>query len=189
MRTDKLKRSSLINDIIWKILLGDKYQHRYKKMAVLEYGKTLEVGTGHGVFMMMLLEQGIDAIGLDIDKECMKIATDMFRLHGLGTTIHHGTIYGLPFEDSSFDTVVCSECLEHLGHPDKAIKELARVTRKDVYTTVPDKGVMPPGQTYGHVQDFSVNDVADLFTGARLTIEHMEVFEKVIYTYGAKKWL
>lgn len=186
MKPEVMKRSPLINDIIWKILIGWKYQHRYLKMAALPYGKTLDVGSGHGVFLMLLLEQGIDAIGLDIDKECMAIANDMFRLNGLGTTIHFGTIYKLPFEDNSFDTLVCSECLEHLGHPHKALNELARVTRKDVYTTVPDKGVMPPGQTYGHIQDFSVHAVADLFFGAKLKIEHMEVFENVIYTYGAK---
>lgn len=181
------KRSPLINDIIWKILIGWKYQHRYQKMAALTYGKTLEVGTGHGVFLMMLLSHGVDVIGLDIDKECIAIATDMFRLHGIGTTIHHGTIYKIPFEDNSFDTVVCSECLEHLGHPKKAIKELARVTRKHVYITVPNKGTMPPGQTYGHIQDFSVANINNLLKVAGFRIVKLEVFEDVIYAIGVKK--
>ena len=182
-----MKRSGIIGDITWNILVGDKYQHRYKKMAALTYGKTLEVGTGHGVFLMMLLNQGIDVIGLDISKQCIKMANDMFRLNGIGTTIHYGTIYDLPFEDNSFDTVVCSECLEHLKAPLKAVKELARVTKKHVYITVPNRGAMPPGQTRGHVQDFNTSNIACLFKGAGLRVVKMEVYEKVIYTIGVKK--
>ena len=182
-----MKRSSKIGDITWDILVGNKYQHRYKKMAALNYGKTLEVGTGQGVFLMMLLNQGIDVIGLDISKQCIKTANDMFRLNGIGTTIHHGTIYALPFEDNSFDTVVCSECLEHLKWPLNAVKELARVTRKHLYTTVPNKGAMPPGQTRGHIQDFNVSNIACLYTRAGLRVVNMEVYEQVIYTIGVKR--
>jgi 2-polyprenyl-3-methyl-5-hydroxy-6-metoxy-1,4-benzoquinol methylase len=182
-----MKRSSKIGNITWDILVGDKYQHRYSKLANLSYGKTLEVGPGQGAFMLILLNQGIDVIGLDISEQCIRAANDMFRLNGIGTTIHHGTIYHLPFEDNSFDTVVCSECLEHLKWPLNAMRELARVTRKHLYTTVPNKGAMPPGQTRGHIQDFSISNMACLFKGAGLRILKMEIFEQVIYTIGIKK--
>ena len=48
----------------------------------------------------------------------------------------------LPFKDNSFDVVLCSEVLEHLDSPLKAIKELARASKKVIVLTFPDERVM-----------------------------------------------
>lgn len=50
-------------------------------------------------------------------------------------------ICSLPFKDDTFDFVLCSEVLEHLDNPDKGIKELSRVLKKDhyIFITVPNK--------------------------------------------------
>jgi len=40
-----------------------------------------------------------------------------------------GSAYSLPFNDNSFDLVVCSEVLEHLHEYKDAIKEISRVLR------------------------------------------------------------
>ncbi len=45
----------------------------------------------------------------------------------------------LSFKNSSFDTVLCLEVLEHTNDPVKAIKELARVTKKDLIISVPNE--------------------------------------------------
>lgn len=37
--------------------------------------------------------------------------------------------YNLPFSDSAYDTLMCLEVLEHLGEPEKALKEIKRVFR------------------------------------------------------------
>ncbi|KKQ77576.1 MAG: Methyltransferase type 11 [Parcubacteria group bacterium GW2011_GWC1_38_6] len=39
------------------------------------------------------------------------------------------SVYGLPFDDSSFDIVLCMVVLEHLEDPKKAIAEMLRVLR------------------------------------------------------------
>ena len=63
----------------------------------------------------------------------------------LGTTIPTtGSVLRLPFEDQSFDTVVSTDCLEHLAEDDLplAIREIARVARRQVYlriATRPDR--------------------------------------------------
>lgn len=36
----------------------------------------------------------------------------------------------IPVQDGEFDAVLCSEVLEHVPHPELAVKELARVTKK-----------------------------------------------------------
>jgi SAM-dependent methyltransferase len=48
-----------------------------------------------------------------------------------------GSIYELPFEDESFETVMCSEVLEHLTEPEKGVRELARVCRRWLVVSVP----------------------------------------------------
>lgn len=41
------------------------------------------------------------------------------------------SIYELPFEDSSFDVVLCTEVYEHLENPTKATAELKRILKPD----------------------------------------------------------
>lgn len=43
----------------------------------------------------------------------------------------------LPYEDGAFDTVICSDVLEHLYNDKEALEELSRVTRKKLIITVP----------------------------------------------------
>ena len=43
----------------------------------------------------------------------------------------------LPYKDNSFDTVICSDVLEHLGPHKQAVGELLRIARKKVIISVP----------------------------------------------------
>jgi SAM-dependent methyltransferase len=47
------------------------------------------------------------------------------------------SVYELPFEDASFDLVLCLEVLEHLDRPDAALAELGRVSGAAVVVSVP----------------------------------------------------
>jgi ubiquinone/menaquinone biosynthesis C-methylase UbiE/predicted nuclease with TOPRIM domain len=102
-------------------------------------GTILDVGCGFGALVHALLREGIDARGIDIAPVAIDhantIAPDRFQV---------GSILGLPFPDHSFDTLVCTDCLEHLDEADVplALRELARVARKNVFvivSTVPDR--------------------------------------------------
>ena len=42
-----------------------------------------------------------------------------------------GDAHNLPFEDEKFDNILCTEVLEHLHTPQKAIAEMKRVLKKD----------------------------------------------------------
>ena len=43
----------------------------------------------------------------------------------------HGTVYGLPFPEQSFDLVIATELIEHLRCPDLALREIWRVLKPD----------------------------------------------------------
>lgn len=51
--------------------------------------------------------------------------------------IEVGSIYDIPFKENFADLVICSEVLEHLEYPQKAIEELYRVTREYALISVP----------------------------------------------------
>jgi ubiquinone/menaquinone biosynthesis C-methylase UbiE len=70
-----------------------------------------------------------------------------------------GDAFDLPFEDSSFDVVLCTEVLEHVRQPESLLAELTRVCRPagTLVLTVPD------GDTddyEGHVNFWSENEFA-----------------------------
>lgn len=46
-------------------------------------------------------------------------------------------ISALPFEDDTFDLVLCTEVLEHLPEPRTVVRELSRVSARHVFLTVP----------------------------------------------------
>ena len=48
-----------------------------------------------------------------------------------------GNLYGLNYPDKMFDVVLCSEVLEHLEQPKKALRELQRVSKSILLLTVP----------------------------------------------------
>lgn len=47
------------------------------------------------------------------------------------------SVTDLPFDDGSFDLVLCLEVLEHLPEPETALDELSRVSRRDVVVSTP----------------------------------------------------
>lgn len=63
------------------------------------------------------------AVGVDIGFRKLRY----MRRYGL--PLVQGTIFSLPFLDSSFDVIVCSEVIEHIPAGDDPFKEMARVHR------------------------------------------------------------
>lgn len=96
----------------------------------------LDAGCGEGFVTQYIAERNPDLkiTGVDLSREAIEYAKEHF---GEKATFRTGSVYKLPFSDKSFDLVVCSEVLEHLDEPLKALQELKRVSRKHVLITVP----------------------------------------------------
>jgi len=93
-------------------------------------GRTLDVGSGEGLLVASLLRRGVDAYGVDVSE--VVTARCNRRIPGRFT---HGSVLELPFEDASFQTVVPTDCMEHLAPEDvpKALKEIHRVASRFVF--------------------------------------------------------
>ena len=96
-------------------------------------GRMLDVGCGMCLLVLTLRERGIDARGLDIARRTIeegnRQAPGCFEL---------GSILDIPYPADSFDTVICTDVLEHLAEGDvaRALAELHRVTRRSIFATI-----------------------------------------------------
>ena len=64
-------------------------------------------------------------------------ALEVFRARNPGLGAVEGDLGALPFPDAQFELVLCTEVLEHLPEPARAVRELARVCSGHLFLTVP----------------------------------------------------
>lgn len=127
-------------------------------------GKVLNIGVGDGGLERIAAEMGRDVYSLDPGWEALVKTSKASK----GAA---GGIEALPFKDAVFDTVVCSEVLEHLndGSLHAGLDEINRVTKRggSFIGTVPADEVISESEVvcpccgtvfhrWGHVQSFSV---------------------------------
>lgn len=96
----------------------------------------LDAGCGEGFVVNFLAKEHpeLKISGVDISETAIEYAKEHF---GDDAVFRTGSVYKLPFSDNSFDAVLCSEVLEHLDDPNRAMLELKRVARSNVIITVP----------------------------------------------------
>ena len=116
--------------------LGRFMRRMYELLMEAEPERVLDAGCGEGFVVDYLARQNPDLrlTGVDLSEEAIAYAQAHFGERG---TFRTGSVYKLPFSDNAFDVVVCSEVLEHLDDPARAVRELKRVARSHVLITVP----------------------------------------------------
>lgn len=89
--------------------------------------KIIDIGCGEGITLEKLINKfpDRDIKGIDNLKENVEICRDR------GLPVTQGTIYKLNIENDSTDCCIFMEVIEHLEYPQKALKEIHRVLRKD----------------------------------------------------------
>ena len=85
--------------------------------------RVLDVATGPGYVAAAAAERGADVVGVDVAGAMLALAR---RAHP-GLDLRTGDAEALPLPDASFDVVVANFALLHLGRPDQAAREFARV--------------------------------------------------------------
>jgi SAM-dependent methyltransferase len=85
--------------------------------------RVLDVATGPGYAAALASERGASVVGMDLAQEMVSLAA---RLHP-DLDFRRGDVEALPFPGESFDAVVGNFVLLHLGRPERAVSEFARV--------------------------------------------------------------
>jgi ubiquinone/menaquinone biosynthesis C-methylase UbiE len=91
-------------------------------------GKVLEVAVGTGL-NFEAYPPDITLTGIDLSDAMLDIARDRSKQLGRPATLQQGDAHALPFDDTSFDTVVCTFGLCAIPDHTKAIAEMTRVLR------------------------------------------------------------
>ncbi|PIE24930.1 MAG: hypothetical protein CSA62_01700 [Planctomycetota bacterium] len=102
-----------------------------QRIAESEPGRVLDVGCGRGRVLELLRERKIEALGLEAGEARLR------ELAERGLDFREGSALELPFEDKSFDTVALRHVLHHLSDHELALKEAARVARKQLWIAEP----------------------------------------------------
>ncbi|MBN1183046.1 MAG: class I SAM-dependent methyltransferase [Bacteroidales bacterium] len=140
----------------------------------LQASSILDMGCGEGIIFSHLgdLIKEKKCVGLDIDEKNIIAA----KKNVPGCEFNTGDIYNIAYPDRTFELVICTEVLEHLEYPGKAINELIRVSSKYVLISVPREPVWrimnmvrlkywsKLGNTPGHINHWSSRKIAKMIS-------------------------
>lgn len=130
----------------------------------------LDVGDTDG---LMLKDLGKTGIGFNFSPAAVR------NIESNGTEAVLGDGHSMPFEDHSFDCILCFETLEHVENPHQLLGELARLCSPDgrVFISipwVPDTQIQPrdPGiaRGYGHAFEFDREDFLALVSHSAVEV-------------------
>jgi SAM-dependent methyltransferase len=145
-------------------LIAAEHLARYWLAADLASGlDVLDAGCGVGYGAEMIARAGASrVVGIDLAPEAIAAASERV---GEMADFQVGDVQDLPFDEGSFDLVVCFEVLEHLEDPEPAITALKDVLREGglLIASSPNRGVYPPGNPY-HLHEFTLEELRDALT-------------------------
>ena len=119
----------------------------FNKIHIEPGFKILDIGCGPGRHVSAFYaRENVTVIGADLNLNDLKEGVNRLRFHDSLGAHCGGTwafttadITSLPFDDNTFDLVICSEVMEHIPDEKKAASEILRVLKPghDLVVTVP----------------------------------------------------
>jgi ubiquinone/menaquinone biosynthesis C-methylase UbiE len=109
--------------------------------------RVLDVCTGPGMLASAAVTRGADVIGIDLSSTMVNLA----RENVPEAAFEEADAQALPFEDESFDAVICGLGVIHVPEPAKALSEIRRVLRQDGYASISTWGAPSPTNGFGLV--------------------------------------
>lgn len=151
------------------------YENYWKRVALkllsdhmdkLEGCSLLDYGCGRGETMAYAHQMGMRVKGLDLDPECVRLAskfgpTGIIDLKNLEAQI----------PENSFDVIACLHVLEHTENPKKILTLLGKAARRYVLVAVPNLAQfpnlrrpwkMPSSVNRGHLQSWDHGHLKNL---------------------------
>lgn len=155
----------------------------------------LEVGCGQGWLLALIADALPDATldGLDVRADAIELAREVAPRARMVV----GDAAALPYDDASFDVVVCSEVLEHVDDPARVLAEIRRVGRGRAVISVPHepwfwganlargKYLATFGNFPGHVHHFTARSLRRLLAGS---YESAEVSSSFPWLVADVRW-
>lgn len=122
---------------IQKKLIDNFYKTVIEILRPINPDSILDVGCGEGFTLDKFKKEGIgkNLAGIDYSDDALKLGAKIYP----ELKLKKGDIYNIKEKNNSFDLVMATEVLEHLDNPQKALRELVRVSKKYVMLSVPNE--------------------------------------------------
>jgi len=155
---------------VYKHIAWPKHQKRIKMCADMVVGtNNADVGCACGDMTVRLLELvGGTWTGFDFSQSAVDMAVQRFPDMAF-VLLEDYNLNGL---EGTFDTVVCSEVIEHVEDDKAFLQFLYGVATKRVVLTTPNKHVTDPG----HLRLYTENTLHKLMAGLNHTIHREDTF-------------
>jgi ubiquinone/menaquinone biosynthesis C-methylase UbiE len=98
-----------------------------RKMNMRKGLQVLDVACGTGTWLQACWQVGAAVAGIDLSQNAVAAC----RMAMPDGEFHAGPAETLPFEDKRFDVITCLGSLEHFVDPQKALREMVRVSKSD----------------------------------------------------------
>jgi len=128
---------------VWTHLTWPKHQERLKLCAEKMIGeKFIDVGCGcgHSTNIMQGFKMGVWS-GLDFSKRAIEMAKEFFP----NIPFYYAPDYEMKSLVGEFDSVVCSEVIEHILDDKSFVDKLLEITKNILVLTTPNIRVSDPG--------------------------------------------
>ena len=137
-------------------------------------GRMLDCGCGSGMYQKKMRQRADQAWAMDIDEVNLRYC---LREKLITNTAILGDASFLPFAAGAFDTVLCSEVIEHITDDRQAVSELSRVLKPGgrLIISVP----VPPGNidkdAFGHKREgYTLEALSELLKEKGLVVKRSE---------------
>lgn len=111
--------------------LDNTRKHLYKIIPTSKFGMVLDAGCGLGVCSVVLSEMSDKVIGLDISPGSLGAASNLTKRLGRNNIeFREGTLVNIPYDDETFDLVLCWGVLMYVPSLERAFGELVRTLRE-----------------------------------------------------------
>lgn len=97
------------------------------KPMLSEVRTICDIGVGAGFFYKDIIKENVQISGIDIVPEYV----DLSRKRGIDARICDINKEKTPFDDNSFDLVICDSILEHTFNPTSLVSECLRILKKN----------------------------------------------------------
>jgi ubiquinone/menaquinone biosynthesis C-methylase UbiE len=124
------------------------------------HGRVLDVGTGSGKLSLPVLLQSRRVISIDSSSEMLRIARSKAEKHSMTLRSAICDIHDLCFPDDTFECVISSRVLMHLGDWKKGLSELCRVAQVVVVD-------FPPLQAFSGLDSLFKGFISRFSTGTQ----------------------
>ncbi|MBR5650415.1 class I SAM-dependent methyltransferase [Pseudobutyrivibrio sp.] len=178
----------------------DDYPYIASELEKEDYNDLLDCGCGTGPMISLLYENDSSKnyTGLDITPKMIEVAKNK-NLEGVNWVV--GDCENLPFEENSFDAIICSNSFHHYPNPQKFFDSAKRVLKPggrlilQDYTAskfvlwIMNHAEMPFANLMGHgdVSAYSLDQVQQFCDVADLKIEKLKREKKMRLHLVARK--